>query len=326
MTVLFTGSLIPAIVFLLPLTTPDTKQPEAGQTPEKYASAKEAFAVGAAYYNSRNFKASREPFEAVLRLTDDVEMRLRAYNLLLPSYREIPEFEPYQKAAEYVIEHTQRDAERSLTRRAFLSFAFNRGQLDNLIAHYETSLQKDPDNFLALYVLSELYTVGDRNPKRAIELIQRLAKQEAARSPDKPVGAELSDAEKVKIAREKGKLARQYAQAKQYEEAAALYEEIAPLEPTTQSYHLKEAAMAWLKKGDRDQALRLTEAADRVAPDSRNDLLSHFFHRHMGDLFAQLGKPAQAIPHYEIALQKTTIEGYIKDVKAALAEAKEATR
>ncbi|MEZ6087565.1 MAG: hypothetical protein R3C05_05975 [Pirellulaceae bacterium] len=35
----------------------------------------------------------------------------------------------------------------------------------------------------------------------------------------------------------------------------------------------------------------------------------------------QLGNPKQAIPHYEKAIQKTTIEGYLKDTKASLQEA-----
>jgi len=108
----------------------------------KYTSAREAFQVGVAFYNSRNFTVSREPFEAAIRLArDDDEMKLKAYEVLLPSYREIPEFEPFQTAAEYVITHHKQDARRSLTRRSYLSFAFNRGQIKNMVKRYEKLLK-----------------------------------------------------------------------------------------------------------------------------------------------------------------------------------------
>ncbi len=67
----------------------------------------------------------------------------------LPAYRAIPEFEPFQTAAEFVIANSPQSAERSLTRRSFLSFAYNRGQLDNLVKRYETMLEKDKKTTLA---------------------------------------------------------------------------------------------------------------------------------------------------------------------------------
>ncbi|MEZ6087566.1 MAG: protein kinase [Pirellulaceae bacterium] len=182
-------------------------------TPRKYQSAKEAFGVGAAFYNARNYKEAREPFEAVLELTNDPQERLKAYSALIASYRLIPEFEPFQKAAEYVIEHTQRDAERSLTRRSYLSFAYQRGQLDNLIKRYEARLAKDRNDYLSVYLLSEIYSVGDRNPKRAIELLNQLETLNAAKTLNHPPTTASDTGNNAKIAREKGKLGEQFSQA-----------------------------------------------------------------------------------------------------------------
>lgn len=300
----------------------------------KYTSAKEAFQVGAAYYNSRNFKAAREPFEAALRLAkDDDEMKLKAYEALLPSYRAIPEFEPFQTAAEYVISHHKHDASRSLTRRSYLSFAFNRGQIENIVNRYEKLLKKDPNNWMAVYLLSDIYSSGAGLPpsvshsKRAIELIEHLAKLDAQRqqAAGKPV-TETSPADAAKISREKAKLAQQYMRAKDYGKAAELYEEIASLDPTTHAWNLKEAATAWLKLGNKENALRLALAAEAAPAEARNDQLTHFFERNLGDTFMALGQPKKAIPHYEIALQKTTIEGYVKDTKASLQEAIEKSK
>jgi tetratricopeptide (TPR) repeat protein len=299
------------------------------KTGTKYATAKEAFQVGAAFYNSRNYKSSREPFEAALRMSgDDQEMQLKCYKALLASYRNIPEFEPFRTAAEYIITNDKRDASRSLTRRSYLSFAYNRGQLANLVKRYEKQLKSNPDDRTALYLLSEIYSKGAGLPpsidhsKRAIELIEHLAKlegQQREAAGEEPI--EMSAAEAAKISREKAKLARQYMQAKEYKKSAELYEEIASLDATTHAWNLKEAASAWLKLGDRENALRLALAAEKVPAESRNDQLTHFFERNLGDTFMAVGQPKKAIPHYEIAIQKTTIEGYVKDTRASLQEA-----
>jgi serine/threonine protein kinase len=298
---------------------------------KKYSSAKEAYQVGVAYYNSRNYEASRGPFEAALRLAkNDGDMRLKAHEALLAAYRLIPEFEPYQKAAEYVITHHKHDAHRSITRRSYLSFAFNRGQIRNLVKQHEKQLKKDPNNWTSLYLLSEIYSgrYGLRSSvdhsKRAIELIEQLAKLEEKRvvaaggSPKK-----MSAAEAVKISRQKANLARQYSQAKNYQKAAELYEETAPLDPRTHAWNLKDAAEMRLKLGDRKGALRLALAAEKAPPEARNDQLTHFFERSLGNTFLAVGEPKKAIPHYEIAIKKTKIEGYLKDTKASLQEARE---
>lgn len=288
----------------------------------KYDTAEKAWGVGVALYNAKDFEASREPFEAALELAPDNEFRLKVYEALLPAYREIPEFEPFLTASEFIITHSKQDAHQSLARRAFLSFAYNRGQIKSLIEQYEERLQKDDKDRTAVYILSEIYTSADRNPKRAIELIEQLQKLDAEnkKSDDKPTDPVAA----AKIAREKAKLAAQYMKAKEFEKSATLYEEIAPLDPTTHAWNLKEAAMAWLKNDNKDEARRLALKADEATAEARNDQLSHFFHRNLGDVLLAVGEPAKAAEHFKIAIEKTTIEGYVKDTKASLQEALDA--
>jgi len=136
----------------------------------------------------------------------------------------------------------------------------------------------------------------------------------------------MSPAEAAKIGREKGKLAQQYMRAKAYCKAAELYEEIAPLDPTSHAWNLKEAATAWLKLGDEKNALRLALATEKVPAEARNEQLTHFFERNLGDTFMTLGKPKKAIPHYKIAILKTTSESYLNDTKASLLKAIEESK
>lgn len=322
----------PAPAFAMPEPQPTPQQKKSPrQSSVKYRSAEEAFGVGAAFYNSRNFESSRAPFEAALKLgKDDKEMKLKCYEALLPSYRKLPEFGLFQTAAEYVIANSPQQASRSLTRRSFLSFAYQRGQIENLVRRYEKKLKKNPNDWMSVYLLSEIYTRGAGVPsdvdsaKRSIVLLEQLEKLEAERS--KAAGesvAKVSKADAARMAREKAKLANQYKRAKEYRKAATLYEEIAPLDETTHAWNLKEAAAAWLKLQNKKEALRLAKAAEKAPAESRNDQLVHFFERNLGDIFMAVDQPVAAIPHYEIALKKTTIQGYVDGTKVSLDKAKE---
>lgn len=332
---IMTSIALTALAAVVALILPETPN-SAGTAPTttqgssaKYTTAEEAFGVGAAFYNSRNFKASREPFEAALKLSKgDQEMQLKIYDALLPAYRLIPEFEPFQTAAEFVITHHKHDAHRSLTRRSYLSFAYNRGQMENLVKRYEKQLKRNPDNYTAAFILSEIYANGAglppgvKNSERAIELIEHLTalenkrREESGKKPN-----DLTPQELQRVAQQKAKLAMQYVRAREYLKAAELYEQIAPLDPATQAWNLKEAASAHLKLGDSKNALRLALKAEETEPEARSEQLTHFFHRNLADILMAVDRPKNAIPHYELAIQTTTIEGYLKDTKASLQEA-----
>lgn len=314
-----------ASLFIIATLILSATQGANGQDSKKYSTDKEAFGVGAAFYNSRNFKASREPFEAVLKLTKDDELRLKANEALLQAYRLVPEFEPFRDAAEYVISNATRDTQRSLTRRSFVGFSYQRGQIDKLVNRYEKRLKKNSDDYLSVYMLSEIYQRAKSNPERAIVMIKHLEILNKVRNPsrDGKSDAKRPPAAAAKIAREKGKLAMQYARSKDYRNAAKVYQEIAPLDRATQAWNLKEAASALLKLGEKKEALRVALEADKARPEARNDQLAQFFHRNLGDILLSLNEPARAVPHFKIALEKNKNPGYVEGIKASLARAVE---
>lgn len=106
-----------------------------GQT--KFQSAEEAFRVGAAYYNSRNYAASIEPFEAALEMATDDAFRLKVYEALLAGYRTQAEHEKFFEASHFVLEKADSAPRRSLVRRSLLAFAHQRGKIDELAKRYE---------------------------------------------------------------------------------------------------------------------------------------------------------------------------------------------
>jgi tetratricopeptide (TPR) repeat protein len=117
-------------------------------------------------------------------------------------------------------------------------------------------------------------------------------------------------------------MARQYVQAKQYEKAAKLYEKIAPLDEKLAAWHWKEAATAWLQAGNKTQALDAARKSNESQPEQRSDVLAHFWHKGLADVFLSAGEPKLAIPHYEKAIEKTNIQGYIDASRNKLEEAR----
>ncbi len=274
-----------------------------------YQTAEEAWRVGMAFLSTRNYAASREAFEAALRMAPDDTFRIKVYETLLPAYRQQGEIDKFFDACDFVITKGATPAQRSLTRRALLAFAFERGKLDELARRYEDALKKDARNRTALYVLSELYIRSMPNPGRAVELIERLAKIEP--KSDQPVDIVQN-----------ANVAMQYIKAKKYKEGAELYEKIAPLDERLAAWHWKEAAAAWLQLGQKDKALAAAKKSDASPPEQRNDLLAHFWHRNLADVFLATGQAKLAAPHYERAIEKTNIQGYIEGCQKSLAEAR----
>lgn len=282
---------------------------QSGLAQSKYQSAEEAYRVGAAFYNSRNFAAAREPFEAALAMAPDDAFRVKVYEALLAPYRMISESEKFIEAAEFIISKSDSAPKRSLTRRALLVFVNQRGLVDPFIKRHEAVLDKQPENRTSLYLLSELYASVKRDPQKAAALTERLAKIDQKEG--QPVDVLQS-----------ANLARQYVQSKKFKEGAELYEKIAPLDEKLAAWHLKEAAAAWLKAGDKKKALAAAKKSAESAEEARSELLAHFWHRGLADVFLQTGEAKLAIPHYEKAIEKSNIQGYIDDCRKSLEEAR----
>ncbi len=120
------------------------------------------------------------------------------------------------------------------------------------------------------------------------------------------------------------KLAQQYVKQKKFKEGAELFEKIAPLDKGLAAWHWKESAQAWIKAKDKLRARDAAKSAVAAGPEKRGDLLLHFWHRALGQVFLETGEPTLAIEHLEAAINSTTIDGFIKECNGELATAKEA--
>lgn len=277
---------------------------------DKYTNADEAYGIGAAMYNAGNVAGSRDPFEAALKMAPDDKFRIKVYRALIASYRQQAEIDKFVDAMDFIITKSDSAAERSLARTDLLSFVHQRGKTNDLAKRYEAVLTKDGKNVTALYILSDLYADLKRDPKRSSDLLERLAK----------VSADSN--EKLNVA-DSAKLAQQYVNQSKFKEGAMLFEKIAPLDEKLAAWHWKEAAQAWIKANDKPRALKAAKAAIEAGPEKRGDLLLHFWHRALGQVFLETGEPVLAAEHFEAAIKSTTIEGYAKDTKAELAKANE---
>jgi tetratricopeptide (TPR) repeat protein len=276
---------------------------------EEFSTADQAFRVGAAMLSAREYARARGPLEAALKLAPDDAYRIKVYRALVPVYTQIPEWLPKVEALEFLIAHSDRDAERSLARTELMSFTHQRGQVDAAVKRYEERLKQTPDDEAALFIAIEVYSRLRKDAPKAAELLERYAALQ------KSSGRELRVSEAAQLAGE-------YVKAKKFRDGAELYEQTATRDEDLAAWHYKEAASAWLKAGEKTRALAAARLADAAKPEKRGELLEHFFHRNLADVYFETGEFAQAIPHYEQAIAKTKIDGYLKDCEKRLAEAK----
>ncbi|HEV7279873.1 MAG TPA: hypothetical protein VGN57_06625 [Pirellulaceae bacterium] len=277
-----------------------------------YLTAEEAFAVGAAHRNAKNFAAAEAPLEAALKLSDDESFRVKVYSALIPSYRLHADVDDLAAAVEYVVEKGERLTERANAATALIAYGRERSVTDALLKRYEGRLEERPDDRAALFLLSELYGGPKRDAKRRIELLDRLIAIERERGEPQTVA-------------EQAEFAQLYMKAEKFSEAAELYETAARGDEKLAAWHWKEAATAWLKAGEPQIAIKAAKASAASAPESRSELLTHFWHKGLADVLLDAGEPALAISHYEQAIGTTTIEGYRKASQARLAEARQRT-
>ncbi len=278
-----------------------------------YSTADAAYNAGVTFINDGNLAAAREPLEAALKMAKTDTYRLKVNRTLLIPYRELQEIEPMQTATEYILTNSEQPAERSLSRRALLSFIHRRGKMDVALNDYVERVKKTPEDWALLYVLTDAYATYKKDPAKSVEYGEML------------IAAEKKQGKKQDLP-ELALLAQQYAKAEQPKEAAALFETIAPLDKKLEAWHLKEAAAAWLKAGDKTKAVDAAKKSTAATPEKRDALLAYFYHRGVGDVFLNSGEPALAIPQYKLAIAVGTIDGYLKDTKLKLLEAEDAAK
>lgn len=300
-------SVLSACALLLCLTIAPAR-PAAAQ---EYQNATEAWNVAVAFLNSRNYASARAPLEAALKMADDDAFRVKVHEPLMVVYRELGESEKFIESAEYVLANSDSAPRQSLVRRSLLAHIQQQGKTDAFIKRHEEKLKQDPKNVTSLALLGDAYANLKRDPKRSAEMIERLGK------------LQMNEGEPIDV-NQSANLARQYTQARKFREGAELYEKIAPLDERTSAWHWKEAAKAWLSAGDKSKALAAARKSAEAGPEKRSELLTHFWHRALGEVFLETGEPDLAITHLEGAIAATDIEGYIKDCQKALEQARKA--
>lgn len=274
----------------------------------KYGSAEEAYRVGAAFYSLKEYAKTKEPFEAALKMAPDDAYRIKVYRALMQAYTQESKWQPKAEALEFIIAKTDQDAERSLARRELMGFLRERGKTNEAVKRYEERLKANPKDEATLYILIEVYSRLKDDPRRAAVLLEQWETLKKA------------GGQEIKVS-EAAQLAQEYVKQKKFKEGADLYEKTALRDAKLAAWHYKEAASAWLKAGDKTRAIAAAKASDECTPESRSELLEHFWHRGLADVYFETGEFALSIPHYEAAIAKTNIEGYLKDCQARLDQA-----
>src|SRR5262245_28986077 len=141
---------------------------------ERYKDFDDAFIAGARLVRRGDNAAAMAPLEAALTLAKGDSQRMKAYEALVPGYRQLPEIDKMFAAQEFIIRRTDRKAGRSLAARDVASFLFQRGKLNDGIERYDAQLKQNPKDPAALTILAMIFTQAKRNDPRGPELKKQL--------------------------------------------------------------------------------------------------------------------------------------------------------
>jgi len=274
-----------------------------------YASVGDAVEAAIAFHTVKDYAKGRAAAERALELAGSDAERVGIHRVMLRSYRAAPDWEPMAESLEFIIDRSEKEAERSLARRELIGFAHQRGKVDDLVKRCEDRLARAPDNEAGLTILGEIFMRLKPNPRRAAELLERLGAVRAK------AGRELGVGEAADLAGE-------YVKDRRFKQGAEVFEKTAARDPKLAAWHWKEAAAAWQKEGEKERAVAAARAAERGEPEGRSEILAHFWHRGLADVFFEAGEFGASIPHYEEAIRKTTIDGYRKECEQRLGEAR----
>lgn len=274
-----------------------------------YATAQEAYDIGVTFLRNKNYPKALEALDAALNLKPDQKLTGRIHRALLIPCDELALVDKMLTSLEFIIANPNSPAEKSVARTNLLGFLQTKGKAREAVVRYEGMLQKNAKDPMVLFILSGIYGDVLRDAKKAAELTERLADvtKEAAGKVDLRTSVQL---------------AQQYVKSGKLKEGAEIYEKIAPLDENLRAWHWKEAAVAWLKAKELDRARAAAKAAAAGTPEKRSQLLTHFFHRSLGEVFLETGDFPLAIEHLQKAIDNTTLDGYKKDCQKMLETAK----
>ena len=246
-----------------------------------------AYTEGVKHVNAKEYKEAIGPLERALSLAPDDAYKVKVYRALVPAYRTLPEPEKMAEACEFVLRHSDQLAERRTTAASLSAFYLQRGLTEAQVKRYRELYEKDKNDYAAVAMLGEMAR-GAKLDKDTAEAYKNRY-QEAERG----------------LA---GKL-------------AAAQEESAGKDKAQEAWRWKEAAVLWVAAGDRPRALAAAAKAEAAGPETRETLV-HFWHAQLGDVYAESGKHAEALKHFEKALAATTIQGYQEACRKKIEESK----
>lgn len=255
---------------------------------ENYPDYQSAMRAASPFMKARDYKSAQAPLEAALKLATNDKERLTTYNNLMPAYRLLTENDKMIEACEFTMAKTREDAERSITARSLGSFLFQRGKLDDARKKYEAVIAKEPGDLVALSMLTVIAGAhrDDKELEKKYQAELDKARQQRA--------ATLADEEEALVA----------------------------IDPKQATNHWKQAAIYRVRAAQPTKAIEDAKQAELSGPDKRSEILEHFWHAQLGDVYLQAGAPEDAVRHFERAIATTTTAGYKTACEKKLAEAK----
>jgi tetratricopeptide (TPR) repeat protein len=265
-------------------------------TPE-YSNFREAYSAAFVYREAGDFRAAKAALQSAIELATRDREKADAHRTLISVHSELDDQDKMFESLEYVVENAPYPAFASLSIGSVNAIARRKGWVKEMKARYEKQLEKDPKHRSALVIMeSYTYNVARDHAKRG-EYIDRLLKLNEEEG--KPLDVEL-------------KINRAFCDrlTRDFETAAKRYEAVSKESNEARAYCLMEAAYCWENAGNKANALKAALAADAMGPGKRAKRSLYQWHRTLADLFLTHLRKAEAIKHFEAALEEANINAY----------------
>ncbi|MEO9594869.1 tetratricopeptide repeat protein [Rhodopirellula bahusiensis] len=285
-----------------------TKQ-ASGDADDEYSNFRQAYSAAFRSREASDFEKSKSALNAAIELATRDREKADAHRTLISVHAELGDQDKMFESLEYTVENAPYPAFASLSIGSVNAIARRKGWANEMKARYEKQLEEDPKDRTALVIMEAYtYNVARDHAKRG-EYIDRLLKLNEEEGKPFDVEWKINRAFCDRLTRN-------------FEAAAKRYEAVSEENDEAKAFCLMEAAYCWEQAGEKAKAVKAALAADAIGPGKRAKRSLYQWHRTLANLFLAHLKKAEAIKHYEAALEEANIDAYRDQCREKLQIAK----
>lgn len=251
----------------------------------------------------------RHALQSAIDLASTPRDKCEAHRLLISVHALADDLGLMCESLDYVLENAPQPATASLTLRSALYTARSKDWEGDFKDIYESRLEANPKDRIALTVLARMAYLITRDHSQHGMYLDRLIALDREQS-------KSADPEMLNLR------ATTFMYESKNKESAELFESVSRDYQDFASTSLVKAATSWVRAREFEKAIAAAKRAHEIGPDRYATRDVYRWHRELGELFLKQAHPAEAIEHLEAAKENARIDAYREQCEDLLVQAK----